>query len=433
MIDFVQIWKLLSTRTQATRTPQLHNPPIHQPYSKHYLVIFGCIFIFLTSICKFASANENNNIKISVIVIDAGHGGKDLGASFQGVQEKDIALRLALKLGKLIQIHYPHIKVIYTRTKDTFIPLNERAEVANTNCADLFISLHANYSKADWVQGAETFIYGNHDTYENRKVAQKENSAILFEDNYSSCYDTIDFYSEVNNIMSKEARKIQQQQSILIATCVQNQFREYAKRQDRSVKKAPFLVLGQVMMPGVLIETGFLSHPIERMFLADSLGQNKLAQAIFYGFQNYKNLLENTEASDSSEHQLTSHDPHKTKQKQQLISSEKENSAIKDTLKNSIKHLSKPMNPNIHNQVYFSVQIMALKRNLPPTPEYFKGELLIFKIEFPEINRYFSGKFASLQEAGVEKERLANIFKNAFVVAIKDNELISIKKALEGR
>ena len=229
---------------------------------------------------------------ITVVVIDPGHGGKDYGASVGNANEKDIVLDLALRLGQSIKTNYPEIKVIYTRTKDIFIPLYDRANLANKNEADLFISIHVNGTENNIAQGTETFVLGQHRSKDNLDVAKKENSVILLEDNYNTTYEGFDPNSSESYIMFELVQDEYLEQSVMLASAVQDQFREYAKRIDRSVKQAGFLVLRQATMPSVLIEVGFISHPSERNYMLSETGKSTLSSSIFKAFKEYKRKIE---------------------------------------------------------------------------------------------------------------------------------------------
>jgi len=241
---------------------------------------------------------QNNNLmrtedaKVSIVVIDPGHGGKDFGASAGNAKEKDIVLAIALKLGAFIESAYPEVKIIYTRNKDVFIPVYERARIANKNKADLFISIHVNAVEQNYVHGTETFVLGQHRTKENLEVAKKENSVIMLEDNYTTTYEGFDPNSSESYIMFELIQNEYLEQSVMFASDIQNQFRERANRVDRSVKQSGFIVLRQISMPGVLVEAGFITNETERNFMCSEEGKTKLASSIFEAFKEYKKRIE---------------------------------------------------------------------------------------------------------------------------------------------
>lgn len=403
------------------------------------ILIWAFTFCFqLTTIGKNFITTKKDNTKISVVVIDPGHGGKDSGAAIGNAQEKDIVLNIALKLGSIIKQNHPDVKVVYTREKDIFIPLHKRAEIANQNDADLFISIHVNAVDAKSVRGTETFVLGLHRNNENLEVAQKENSAILLEEDYRSTYEDFDPNSDESYIMFASMQEEFQNQSIMLASNIQDEFRGYAKRIDRSVKMAGFLVLRRTTMPSVLIEAGFLSHSNERSYLLSTLGQTTLAQSIYRAFNNYKlEIEERSEFNIVTEDIAPSPVKRESSESKELSTYEKEPESEQIRIEGSIEKSIPVQNTAKRNEVvknlYFSVQIIALKRKLEPTPDNFEGEKSIFRVDSPNISRYFSGKFDTLEKANAEKNRLNKKYKNAFVVAFENNALISVKKALETR
>lgn len=229
---------------------------------------------------------------IKTIVLDAGHGGKDPGTLGSKSQEKDVALKVTLKLGALIEKNHPKVKVIYTRKTDVFIPLNERANIANSNNADLFISIHCNANANKSASGHETYVMGSHKNAANLDVAKRENEVILKEDNYSSNYDGFDPNSQQSFIIFSMFQNAFVDQSIVLATNIQQKFANTVEFKDRGVKKAGFLVLYKTYMPSVLIETGFLSNTEEEKFLTSDSGQDEYANSIYNAFANYKKQVE---------------------------------------------------------------------------------------------------------------------------------------------
>ena len=229
--------------------------------------------------------------QIKTIVIDAGHGGHDPGCLGGNSQEKHLALAISLEFAKVIRAQYPELNVILTRDKDVFIPLHERAAIANRNHADLFISIHCNYmpgSKA--THGSETFVMGLHTADHNLEVAKRENSAILLEDNYEKHYD-YDPNSPEGHILLSMFQNAYLEQSILFAERVENHFAGIS-RKSRGVKQAGFVVLKETAMPSVLVETGFLSNRDEEAYLMQPEGQQQIAYAMLNAFREYKAIVE---------------------------------------------------------------------------------------------------------------------------------------------
>ena len=388
-----------------------------------YFILICSLVLFSASsvLSKSDYLGSSEEKRISVVVIDPGHGGKDFGASVGNAKEKDIVLDLALRLGNSIKAKYPEIKVVYTRTKDVFIPLYDRANIANKNKADLFISIHVNGTDKTSVQGTETFVLGQHRSKENLEVAKKENSVILLEDDYTTKYEGFDPNSPESYIMFELVQDEYLEQSVMFASSIQNQFRQYAKRIDRSVKQAGFLVLRQTTMPSVLIEVGFISHANERSYLVSEKGKAALSTSIFNAFSDYKKKIENKSS-------FTVH----TETGSVQSSSATTNAELKSPAETNTKTTEIKTAESVKNSsIFFSVQIAASAKKMETNPSNFKGEKNIFRVDAKNISRYYSGKFQTLNEAENEKKRIQGKFPESFVVAFENNELISVKKALE--
>lgn len=233
------------------------------------------------------------NYRIRTIVIDPGHGGHDAGCSGAHSHEKDIVLNIGIHLGNTIKTHFPHIKVLYTRDRDVFIPLHQRAKLANSQKADLFISIHCNsIANADYVRGSETYVLGLHRAADNLEVAKRENASILLEENYQANYAGYDPNSAENHIIMSLFQNAFLEQSINFAEKVEHHIKHGAIGKSRGVKQAGFLVLRETAMPSVLIESGYLSNQTDDQYLQGAYGQQQIAQAIFRAFKDYKNEIE---------------------------------------------------------------------------------------------------------------------------------------------
>jgi N-acetylmuramoyl-L-alanine amidase len=232
------------------------------------------------------------NFKLRTVVIDAGHGGKDPGTLGKFTREKDIVLNIALKTGHYIQQNIPDVKVLYTRETDKYVDFQLRADVANKNKADLFISIHANSIVGAHAYGTETFIMGLHKDNSNFEVAKRENSVILMDENYKEKYENFDPNSPESYILFSLNQSAYQENSLRFAQKVEDQFKNRVGRSSRGVKQAGFLVLWMTTTPSVLIETGFLSNDKEEAFLATDNGQNLIASGIYRAFKDYKTEIE---------------------------------------------------------------------------------------------------------------------------------------------
>ncbi len=236
--------------------------------------------------------NHKAAYEVKTVVIDAGHGGHDPGCLGGNSREKHLALGIALQLRDAMREAYPDLRIIMTRDDDTFIPLYKRAAIANRNEADLFLSIHCNFMPgSSATRGSETYVMGLHTADHNLRVAKRENSAILLEDDYEKNYD-YDPNSPEGHIMLSMFQNAYLEQSILFAESVEDHLRDTANRRSRGVKQAGFVVLKETTMPSVLIETGFLSSPSEERFLMSSDGQASVATAILGAFTDYKQKME---------------------------------------------------------------------------------------------------------------------------------------------
>lgn len=227
------------------------------------------------------------------VVIDAGHGGHDPGTRGKISKEKDVALKIALKVGQYIDEKIPGVEVIYTRDDDTFVELHGRAYIANKNGADVFISVHCNaFPPNPDVTGTETYVMGLSKAGRNLEVAKKENSVIYLEDDYERKYQGFDPNSPESLILLSLEQTANQEASLTLASNIENQFKNRAGRHSRGVKMAPFWVLWDTSMPSVLVETGYLSNKKEERDLNDPLLQDYIASAIFRAFRDYKEVID---------------------------------------------------------------------------------------------------------------------------------------------
>ncbi len=255
-----------------------------------FLIPFCCLLLVLPS---FADSAPVIDYKIRKIVIDAGHGGQDRGCKGKKVYEKNVTLPIAKRLGQYINNYLPDVQVIYTRDRDVFVELHERAALANRNNADLFISIHCNSSpNHKHVNGTETFVMGLDRSKENLELARRENAVIELEHDHGEHYDGYDVDDPANDIIFSLHQNAHMDQSIHLASLIERQFKNKAQRKSRGVKQESFLVLYKTTMPSVLVETGFLTNNIEENYLSSSAGQDKIAASIFQAFKEYKNGVE---------------------------------------------------------------------------------------------------------------------------------------------
>lgn len=239
-----------------------------------------------------SAAVRRVNFKVSTVVIDAGHGGHDPGTMGKTAKEKEIALSIALELGKIMSAKLPKVNVKFTRKSDIYVPLDERADIANKCKADLFVCIHANSLRGAPACGTETYVMGTGKNQSNFEVAMRENSVILLDKDYNERYEEFDPANPESYILFSLSQSAYQESSLNFAQRVENQFKKQAGRHSRGVKQAGFWVLWRTTMPGALIETGFLSNPKEEIFLSSAKGQASIANGIFNAIAEYKQEVE---------------------------------------------------------------------------------------------------------------------------------------------
>lgn len=341
---------------------------------------------------------------IRTVVIDAGHGGKDPGCHGSSAHEKHVCLAMALELGKKIKEAYPEIKVVFTRDKDVFVELDDRAKIANKANADLFICIHAN-SASPTAYGTETYVLGLHKTEAQAKIADRENSTIYLEADKGEKYK--DFDMSPDAIIARQLQlSVFLDQSIIFADKLQSEFKAIG-RYDRGVKQAGFLVLYKTTMPSVLIETGFLTNKEEEKFLADTTGQKKMAGAMFVAFEKYKAGLEGVDyKTRGTQEPITTNNPGTT------------NTPVEKT--------------DLKDKIVFRIQVETSETKISPTSTRFKRHE-VYEYQQDRLFKYTVGEFVNDFTAAnnYKNELRQKDFPNAFVVAFQNGERISLEKAIK--
>ena len=378
-------------------------PKIKQAVIKRWLFTTIVLFFILMIPNDLFS---QKGIRIQTIVIDAGHGGKDPGALGKHSREKDITLKVALKLGKYISQNLPDVKVIYTRKTDRFISLKRRGEIANKNNADVFISIHCNSNNSSKLYGAETYVLGSdyQRTHRNMKVAMLENAAILLEDHAQSTYNGFDPNApESYIIFSLKQNSYKQQKSLQLAADIQKQFKDRTGRKDRGVYQAGFLVLAGTIMPSVLVELGYLSNPTEEKYLLSDKGQTYLASAIYRAFKEYKKAFEKENGAYDYRKAIL-----KKEQNKKPVTTTSSN---KQHLEYRIQFYSSPRKLSISNTRFSKLNKVAV---------YYQNGLY----------KYTTGHFQSLHKARAYQKRVRSQgYNDAFVVAFFKGKRISLQEA----
>lgn len=364
--------------------------------------------------------------KAFTVVIDAGHGGKDPGARGSVANEKDINLAVALKLGAKISANHDDVKVVYTRKTDRFIELNERANIANRNKADLFISIHTNsVKKGSTARGTETYTLGLARTDENLAVAMRENSAILLEDNYQQKYEGFDPNSSESYIIFEFMQNKHMEQSISFASEIQKCFVS-AKRADRGVRQAGFLVLRKTSMPSVLVELGYISNRDEERFMRSSDGQNKLANALYDAFERYKKGYDRKQGGISGSVRsatLSSDETIPTGSEQDILNRRRTTTSA-SSKKESGNTTSAKGKSGTTGKVIYKVQILTSDKKLSPGAKVFKGYKNVDFFVEKGIYKYTYGETTDFDSIRKTRRRVAKDFKDAFIVAFKDGKKV---------
>jgi N-acetylmuramoyl-L-alanine amidase len=371
-------------------------------------------------------AKKGNAIK--TVVIDAGHGGHDPGCSGAYSKEKNVTLQIALLLADAIRKEHPDVQVVLTRDRDVFIPLHERAAIANRNNADLFISIHCNAMPAGGsaTYGSETYVMGLHTAEFNLQVAKRENASILLEENYEQYYD-FDPNSPEGHILLSMYQNAYLEQSIDFATHVEEALKTRAQRKSRGVKQAGFMVLKATAMPSVLIETGFLTNPNEENFITNENGQIKIAEAIKHAFAQYKSTLDPYPAAASTPAPVFASNPYPTREA---------NPSIAPATGGNI-----PFNLNIppknrttdragtlpSSSVQFYVQVAAVSNPSGMNNRFSKSPFPIESVQEDKWYKYRTQPFSGVKEASSALEKLKSAgFRDAFIVAYQNGQRISL-------
>lgn len=377
---------------------------------------FNLVLLILLS-CMLAVANGK-----FTVVIDAGHGGRDAGAVRGSIKEKDINLKVALKLGQLIEKNMKDVKVVFTRKTDVFVDLKRRANMANKAKANLFISIHTNSTEAKTtkVSGADTYILGLSRSTENMRVAQRENSVILLEDNYKQKYENFDPKSPESYIIFEFMTNKYMDQSLQFASVTQGFFKTQAKRSDRGVKQAGFLVLRETAAPSVLIELGFINNPNEARFLSTASGQQTMANAIYSGFKSYKKEFDKRQGSASVSAANTTDSGKADRitviQEEAKVTGSSETASRKDDGKTTDKIPS--------DKTEYRVQIKTDSKKISLTSANFNGLSPIRVYRDGKVYKYTYGSTTDKAEAEKLLRKAKAKYKDAFIVEFRNGKRI---------
>ena len=348
------------------------------------------------------------------VVIDAGHGGKDVGALGNKVREKDVNLAVALALGDMINSRMKDVNVVYTRSTDKYLTLQERAQVANKAKGNLFISIHCNSidkrnKNRKTINGASTYTLGLHKSDDNLEVAMRENSVISLEKDYEVTYQGFDPNSTESYIIFEISQNVHMEQSVDFASRVQKEFVSTAGRSDRGVRQAGFLVLARTSMPAVLVELDFICNPTQEAFLGSKSGQKKLAKALFNAFRDFKSAGDNKIAAVS--------------QDQSIGATYTDDSDDEVESENNDAEPQQDATDKAANAVY-KIQFLTSAKRLKSGNAQFKGLKNVDMYKENGMYKYTYGVTESPEEAQKLLKDVNKKFKDAFIVTFVDGKRV---------
>lgn len=401
--------------------------------SKKVSLLLTLMLIFATTL--FAASRR------FTLVIDAGHGGHDTGALGAISKEKTINLDVALAFGRYVENNCPDVKVIYTRKTDVFIPLKERANIANRNGADLFISVHTNALPAGKIaRGFETYTLGMHRAKDNLDVAMRENSVISMEKDYKQTYEGFDPRSSESYIMFEFIQGKNMEKSVDLARMIQNSVCTRAYRPDKGVHQAGFLVLRETSMPSCLIELGFITTPDEENLLNDDNQIDAIAKAIYLGFKQYKDKYDSRltvpyRSSSNDTPVIPQVVPKTYKNNEPSATSQTVRSARKQPVhketKPERKAESKSEPKTVKDAPVFKLQILASSRELRKGDAHFKGEDDFGCFKEDGMYKYTIGSSTNYNEINRLRKAKQEKFPESFIIAFKNGDKMDIGQAIK--
>ena len=437
------------------------------------------LFLMMAVVCGAAYSQKREPGKVKTLVIDPGHGGDKPGALGKHSKEKDLTLAIALKFGKLVEDNYPDVKVIYTRTTDEDVTLAERANIANRNKADLFVSIHINSHPTTVPVGMETYVMGLSRSRANMEVAKKENADILLEEGYkdNSEYKGFDPNSPESYVMFAMYQNAYIDKSLNFAQYVQDQYKGNIKTTNRGVKQAEFFVIYKTAMPSVLTEVGFISNPTEEAYMMSAEGQATIAVCLLNAFANYKAHEESVAKPKKMEIDLPGYGKNKAKKPtpqgdpvadSTLAAQQRQDDALATAIlqakgeeapkaeveapKKEDLYPEKNVPPSIEpyrqkqedpvvevkkddmevKGVTYRVQFLTSEKELKDGAKDFKGVTGYQVYKQGNVYRYTMGDEPSVNRAkNLQNEMRKKGFKDAFVIAFYNGKRISLQEARE--
>lgn len=367
-----------------------------------FQVLQRAIVLFAVTILSAVPAYSVDKDGKFVLVIDPGHGGKDPGAINGKNQEKNINLKVALKMGRLIEDNCKDVKVIYTRKTDVFVELYKRADIANKAGADMFISVHTNSSKNKNANGAETYLLGVEEnrTSANLNVALEENKAILLENDYETHYEGYDPNSPESMIIFEFMQNEFQKESLKMAQLNQNQMSRSAKRPDRGVHQAGYLVLWKSAMPSILIELGFISNNAECQYLTSQKGVDEMGQSLYKAFKEYLEYHNN-----------------------------QTNKTVSISQPATVKPTGNGNDATLKELPVYKVQFMSIKTPLKKNDSRIKGYAKVDYYTENGMCKYTCGDTTDYDAILNTRKEVQKKYRDAFVIAVYKGKKISVSEA----
>ena len=374
------------------------------------------------------------------LVIDAGHGGHDAGALGSMSKEKDINLSVALAFGKYVERNQPDVKVVYTRKTDVFIPLKERANIANRAGADLFISVHTNALPAGKIaRGFETYTLGMHRAKDNLDVAMRENSVISMEKGYQQTYQGFDPRSSESYIIFEFIQGKNMERSVELARLIQRSVCAGANRPNKGVHQAGFLVLRETSMPGCLIELGFITTPDEEALLNTASRVDDIARSIYQAFAQYKDKYDKgvsvpyrPTGDDATD--VPSIVPSDFKEdKASVVAKPTTRAAVRTAPASKVKEKAPSVAKQlrqVQDEPVFKVQVLTSSRVLRAGDSHFKGETEIDSYQENGMVKYTIGASTNYNEIYRLRKSLLEKFPEAFIIAFKNGEKYDVSQAI---
>jgi len=388
------------------------------------------VTLFFAFVCSQQANSQHIDNKVNVVVIDAGHGGKDPGAVGKLIYEKHIALAIALKLGNYIEDNFEDVTVIYTREDDVFVELFKRSEIANRSNADLFISIHVNANEKKHFFGTSTYVMGVNRFQQNLDVVFRENSVIKNEENYEEQYKDFENISSPSFILSSLLQENLYEHSLLFATFIQNHFRERVNRIDQGVKQAALIVLWNSTMPSVLIETGFISNEEEEKYLVSEAGKDYIASSIFHAFRDYKYSVEGQPLfvtvfdSNTNQPSLNVEVDSAMLHTPIVIGGSRTFSSLNEMFSFTKLFNEIIFNKNFNNSNYYGVELFCANFLIPPKYFIFNKYLSIEILKVQNKVKYLVGKTNNFTEIVKLHSKLLNIFPSATIVEFSEGKIV---------